>query len=866
MRPEDQNTLGRTGGVSFNDAPTFADNTPPPTLDRGTLLSNGRYEILNLLGQGAMGAVYKAKDNELDRWVAIKVIQPMLVNSPAILRRFKQELILARQISHKNVVRIFDIGETDGMKFITMEYIDGGDLKSLIIEQGKIPPQEAMDILRQICNALQAAHAEGVVHRDLKPQNIMMDQHGRVVVMDFGIAHSQETPSMTMTGALMGTPEYMSPEQAKGEKTDARADIFAVGIILYEMLTGRLPFKAATVIETMYKRTQERAIPPVDLDSSVPIQANKIVMKCLEKDPDQRYQSVDDLLKDVEAVDPDKKIGTLNRVGRSVARQSIPVRKLAGLIALLTLVVVVTALFTRNRQPAKTASAVHAPVTVIVADFNNHTGDPVFDGALEPVVKMALEGAGFITVYDRNGMRSLGLPAVSGRLDELAAGKIAATQGLGVVLSGSLDRQGDGYTLSIKATQAVSGNPIRVGEDSASKKDQVLFAATKLAGTVRKALGDDASDSALRFAMDTLSATSLEAVHEYATGVDLLTKGKYEEAQQSFSKAVDLDPNFGIAYAAMATAANNQGHEEEALNDIKKALALIDRMTERERYRVRATYFALLNDFQKCVEENGTLISRFPSDATARNNLAYCWTKLRNMPKAIDEVRQATLILPKRTLYRNNLALYQSYETGFEAAEKDARVVQQMNPDFNLGFVSLAFAQIGQEKLADAAETYQKLAKLPKQGASDGASGLADLALYQGRFADAARILDESASADLASKNADAAARKRAILAYTRLQQNQKANAVAEAEKALTISKTFKIQFLAGRVFAAAGQAARAQAQMANLAKVGDRASSIRENHRRGDCPGTGRPPFCDCCIQCSQQSRRYMDRPFRSW
>ncbi len=291
MRPEDQNTLGRTGGASFNDAPTFADNTPPPTLDRGTLLSNGRYEILNLLGQGAMGAVYKAKDNELDRWVAIKVIQPMLVNSPAILRRFKQELILARQISHKNVVRIFDIGETDGMKFITMEYIDGGDLKSLIIEQGKIPPQEAMDILRQICNALQAAHAEGVVHRDLKPQNIMMDQHGRVVVMDFGIAHSQETPSMTMTGALMGTPEYMSPEQAKGEKTDARADIFAVGIILYEMLTGRLPFKAATVIETMYKRTQERAIPPVDLDSSVPIQANKIVMKCLEKDPANRYQN-----------------------------------------------------------------------------------------------------------------------------------------------------------------------------------------------------------------------------------------------------------------------------------------------------------------------------------------------------------------------------------------------------------------------------------------------------------------------------------------------------------------------------------------------------------------------------------------------
>src|SRR5215471_3317519 len=172
------------------------------------------------------------------------------------------------------------------MKFITMEYIDGGDLKSLIIEQGKIPPQEAMDIVLQICLALQAAHAEGVVHRDLKPQNIMMDQNGRVVVMDFGIAHSQENPSMTMTGALMGTPEYMSPEQAKGEKTDNRADIFAVGIILYEMLTGKIPFRAGTVIETMYKRTQERPVPPIELDASIPLQTNQIIMKCLEPAPE----------------------------------------------------------------------------------------------------------------------------------------------------------------------------------------------------------------------------------------------------------------------------------------------------------------------------------------------------------------------------------------------------------------------------------------------------------------------------------------------------------------------------------------------------------------------------------------------------
>src|SRR5262245_5272869 len=407
MNPDDQTLGARTSreSQSFGDMPTFVGGTPPPLIERGTLLSGGRYEILATLGQGAMGAVYKAKDRELDRWVAIKVIQPELANSPSILKRFKQELILARQITHKNVVRIFDIGETDGMKFITMEYVDGGDLKTTIMERGKMPPEEAADIIRQICHALEAAHNEGVVHRDLKPQNIMMDQTGRVVVMDFGIAHSKDMPGMTMTGALMGTPEYMSPEQAKGEKTDVRADIFAVGIIFYELLTGNVPFKAHTVVETMYKRTQERAIPPVDLDRTVPIQANQIVMKCLETDPSRRYQSVRELLQDLEVIDPEKKMSGLESARRRIGRSS-KVLVAAAAFALIVVLAVIAGLYLRDRfRPAPAApTQAHAPVTVFVADFNNHTGEPIFDGALEPIVKMGLEGAGFITVYDRTTM------------------------------------------------------------------------------------------------------------------------------------------------------------------------------------------------------------------------------------------------------------------------------------------------------------------------------------------------------------------------------------------------------------------------------------------------------------------------------
>src|SRR5437773_11188535 len=382
-------TAGRSvfaSGLSDSDA-TLIGSTPLPPLERGTLLASGRYEILEILGQGAMGAVYKAKDRELDRLVAIKVIQPELANSRVMLKRFKQELILARQITHKNVIRIFDIGETEGMKFITMEYIDGGDLKSLIVERGKLPPVKAVDIVRQICQALDAAHCEGVVHRDLKPQNIMMDHTGRVVVMDFGIANSKDMPGMTMTGALVGTPEYMSPEQARGEKTDLRADICAVGINFYEMLTGKIPFKADTVVETMYKRTRERPVPPIELDASIPLQANQVIMKCLEPALENRYQNVKEVLHDLEVFDPEKKAGALDRIRLRASRRWRSIAVSAAVISIL-LIAVLAGFLLRNRATVPKPVGQHPPETVLIADFSNHTGNPVFDGTLESVAKL----------------------------------------------------------------------------------------------------------------------------------------------------------------------------------------------------------------------------------------------------------------------------------------------------------------------------------------------------------------------------------------------------------------------------------------------------------------------------------------------
>jgi tetratricopeptide (TPR) repeat protein len=804
-------TFGAPGGAPARQPVSDLD---PSTLPPGTVLA-ARYQIIQTLGIGGMGAVYKAFDQQLTRVVALKTILPELAATPTALKRFKQEVLLAQQIIHKNVVRIFDIGDDGGIRFITMDFIEGVDLKKVIVDRGKLPSAEAVAIIRQACQGLEAAHAAGVVHRDLKPQNIMVQGDGNIVVMDFGIAHSDQAQAVTKTGALVGTPEYMSPEQAQGENVDGRSDIFSLGLIFYEMLTGKLAFHGDTMLETLFKRTHQRAIPPAEIEHSVPKGANDIVVKCLEIGLEGRYQSMTEVLNDLETFDPSKKVGAAFHA-KARLRKVAPYRNWA-VGAALVLVLSIAGFLLRNRfVPAPVAA--HAPVTVLVADFSNHTGDPIFDGTLEPGVKLALEGAGFITAYDRSQLRALGAQPSSGRLDETAARQIALGQGLGVVVSGSLERQGSGFMLRIKATQAVTGDTLWSSEDTASNKDQVLFAAGKLAGRVRSALGDDTSESAQQFALETFTAASLEVVHEYATAVQALSNGSHEDALRGFSKAVDIDQDFAMAYRGMAVASQNLRQYQDAEKYIKLALGHIDRMTERERYRTRASYYLMLGNHEKCVEEYGALISRFPSDSIAHNNLAFCATQLRDMPKAVEEVNQALAIFPKRPMFRLNIALYSSYGSDFQTGEREARALQELDPSYAKGFIALAFAQLGQGQLAQAAETYQKLEKVSKVGASNAASGLADLALYEGRFTDAIRILDQGANTDLANKYPDEAAAKFAALAYTRLLLDQKGLAVAAAEKALASSKTVKIRFLAGRVLAAAGQAARAQALAVDLA------------------------------------------------
>jgi tetratricopeptide (TPR) repeat protein len=763
-----------------------------------------------------MGAVYKARDSELDRLVALKIIRPDLTTNPEILKRFKQELILARQVTHRNVVRIFDLGQADGFKFITMEFLEGQDLREFLKKNGKMSPDQAARVILQICRALEVAHSEGVIHRDLKPQNIMLDANGRAYVMDFGIARSAYLPGMTQTGALVGTPEYMSPEQAKGETLGERSDIFSLGVILYELIIGQSPYHSDTPLATLWKRIQEKAKPLNEIDVNVPKVLSDIVAKALEIEPGNRFATAKEFAEHLEAwlgISPSM-IGSTTYQALVPLPAQRPIWKYTAMIAIALLIALAVLGLPGKYFPSAAKKSAHQPVSVLVADFTNHTGDPIFDGTLEPMFNVALEGASFVNAFNRGTARKIAgsLPHPTDRLDEQPARLVAVSQGIGAVITGELSRHGEQYSLSATAMDAQSGNVIAKTEATAGSKDEVLLIIPKLAAPIRKALGDTTPESVqLQAASGAFTAASLEAVHQYSIAMNQQFAGNFDAALQSFAKAAELDPNFARAYAGEAAVAGNLGRFQDAEKYAKLAMAHVDRMTERERFRIRGMYYIRTENWQKCVEEYNELLKQYPADNIALNNTAACYAGLRNMSKALEQARRAVQLDPKDLLARNNYSLYACYTGDFQVCEQEGREVRKLNPSSEDGFLLVGYAQLGQGQLTEATQTYQELRKLSPHGASLAASALANIALYEGRYSQARQTLEGGIAADLAAKQLDSAADNLILLASAELALGDKRAAQAAAEKALANSPSEKIKFLAARTFLDVGDISKAR-------------------------------------------------------
>jgi tetratricopeptide (TPR) repeat protein/predicted Ser/Thr protein kinase len=815
-----------TSGVSFRRSPTPSSSAPDSAavFKIGEVVG-GRYEILQLLGEGGMGAVYKATDRELDRFVALKVIRRELSSNSAMLARFKQELLLSHQVTHRNVIRIYDLGDAEGVKFITMEFIEGEDLRSLLRKKRKFSPEEAVEVIQQVCQALDAAHSVGVIHRDLKPQNIMQGPTGRIVVMDFGLARTVEGDGMTQTGALVGTMAYMSPEQALGKDLDQRSDIFALGLILFELLTGKTPFHAESALASLIKRTQERAISVSDIDAQIPGALAGIVSKCLERDVNQRYQSSTAILADLNTWKDKRAAGTIKfdavqPLGRTPPWPLITGILAAIIVAMATLIGVPSVRHRIFGGGGAVPGTPHQPVTVLVADFVNHTGDPVLDDTLEPMINVAMEGASFVNAYSRGDARKLAkkLANPTDKLDEQSARLVAVDQGVNAVITGEISSRGDKYTVSATALDAVSGKVLAKAEITSANKQEILSDLPKLAAPIRKALGDSTPPS-VQFAEVSggFTAASLEAVQQDALGVEEQFAGKFQEAFDSFQKAAQLDPKFARAYTGMAAMAQNLGRSKDAVDYMKLAMEHVDRMTERERYRNRGLYYLTTGDWNNCAQEYTQLVTRYPADRVGQNNLASCYTQLRNAPKALEAAQHAVQIVPRGVGQRLNLSFISSFAGDFAAGEKEARAALEINPKAAQGYLVLAEALLGQGQIEKAADGYHELEKFGPLGASTATSGLGDLAAYQGKYAEAARILEQGATADVAAKMPDSAASKYAALAHIEELQGHHAAALSDIGKALANSQSIQIKFLAARTYVDAGDLGKAQKLAASL-------------------------------------------------
>jgi eukaryotic-like serine/threonine-protein kinase len=799
--------LTRTGVGAHQCASAAA----PGTLLPGETFTP-RYTIIKLLGSGGMGEVYHAWDEVLGAPVALKVIRASVALDPfeaeALEGRFKRELLLARRVTHSNVVRIHDLGDVGGQKYLTMEFVQGTDLGFLLRRHGKLPIARALSIGRQILDGLRAVHRVGIVHRDLKPANVIVDAEDRALLTDFGIARSIDAKTQyTLPGAIMGTLKYMSPEQARGEQADQRSDIYAFGLILSEMLAGGLPQTGTDdPLASLIGRIEHRPPPLGSINPDVPPDTERLVARCLESNPAKRYQTIDELLADFDKLGSDGR----QRIQSTTPRGGVPtLLVLAGLLAgvLVGLGFVSLRLLRMPGTPAPTPN----PITVLISDFEN-SADPIFDGSLEQPLGIAIENASFITAYPRKDAMEIARQLGRGpALTEETARLVAQREGVPVIIADGVTREGTGYRLTAKAVNTTSGSVISQASVDAADKAGVLQAVGRAAQSLRRALGDTPVAGDLRG--ETFSTASLQAVKYYTDAQALSADRQNSEAIELYRRALAEDPNFGRAYAGWASAALDSGRLEEARQQWQNTLKYVDRMTERERLRTLGVYYlGFAHNNEKALETFSTLVQKYPGDFAGHNNLAIAQFLVLNFQAARKEGERAIELYPRSLKFLGNYALYAMYAGDFASGAAKAGDLLKKQPGYADAYLPLAMDSLARGDTAGARAVYaQARAMAGDGGASLAAIGLADIALLSGRPDEAVTILEPAIAADREQKNIVGAAAKTIALAEAYSAAGRQAAMIKTIDKALAMEREDSILVVAARLLLGAGQDGRAQ-------------------------------------------------------